>query len=190
MAHASDGHDSEQLLADAQRLVARSREHEQRLSTLVMSLEGEADLARWSTHSLVGTITGSHLESVAAGTEIPSAINLLAIVRDLCVAARKQRQRTEVLVARMLGDRAVPDGHQVRVLVVDDSDDNRELAATVLEAAGFHVVTARNGLEAVVAAHREQPAVVLMDVTMPVLDGIEAARLIKASAETRHVKIG
>ena len=50
-------------------------------------------------------------------------------------------------------------------------------------------ITACNGLEGVVAAHCEHPSVVLMDVTMPVLDGIEAARLIKASAGTRHMNI-
>ena len=89
----------------------------------------------------------------------------------------------------MLGDSAVRDAHHARVLIVDDSEDCRELAAAVLEAAGFHVIIARNGLEGVVAAHCEHPAVVVMDVTMPVLDGIEAARLIKASAGTRHINI-
>jgi Response regulator containing a CheY-like receiver domain and an HD-GYP domain len=115
--------------------------------------------------------------------------DLLAFVRDLSVAAREQGQRIESLLASMLGDSAVRAPRLARVLVVDDSEDNRELAAAVLEAAGFHVITACNGLEGVVAARCEHPSVVLMDVTMPVLDGIEAARLIKASAGTRHMNI-
>jgi two-component system, cell cycle response regulator DivK len=189
MAHALDGHGSEQLRADAQRLVARSREHEQRLSSLVTSLEREGESTRRSTHSVAAAGIGSRLDLAGARPEIPNSIDLLALVRDLCVAARQQRQRIETLVTRMLGDLAVEDAHHVRVLVVDDSDDNRELATIVLEAAGYHVITARNGLEAIVAAHSEHPAIVLMDVTMPVLDGIEAARLIKESAGTRHMKI-
>jgi CheY-like chemotaxis protein len=170
VAHTPDGHDPTQLIADAQRLVAQSRAHEQRLWSAVTSLEGGGGLA-------------------ASRTANPTAVEVLAFVRDLCVAARDQRQQIEHLVTRMLGNAVVPNADQVRVLVVDDSDDIRELAAIVLEAAGFHVIMARNGLEGVVAAHCQQPSVVLMDVAMPVLNGIEAARLIKASAGTRHLKI-
>ena len=180
---------AEQLLADAQRLVARSQEHEQSLSRLVSSLEDDGDLPLWSSQSLGAGTAALHLETAATRTTIPSSADLLTVVRHLCVAAREQHARTETFVARMLGDVVVRAPYRVRVLVVDDSDDNRELAETVLEAAGFDVITARNGLEGVVAAHCEHPAIVLMDVTMPILDGIEAARLPKASAGTRHVNV-
>lgn len=76
-----------------------------------------------------------------------------------------------------------------RVLVVDDSADTCEMAAMVLEDAGFHVITAANGLEGVLAAHTASPAVVLMDITMPVLNGIEAARLLKSSTVTRDLQV-
>ena len=69
-------------------------------------------------------------------------------------------------------------GHAV--LVVDDYDAIREVLASVLEAAGFVVRTASNGLEAIIAAYEMRPAVIVMDVVMPVLDGLEATRLIKA----------
>ena len=151
----------EQLLAEAQHLVAQARAHERQLWSLVTSLEADGAPAR--------------------------SADLLTLIRELCVSAREQRQRIESLVTGMLGDSAVRDAHHARVLIVDDSEDFRELAAAVLEAAGFHVIIARDGLEAVVAAHCEHPAVVVMDVTMPVLDGIEAARLIKASEGTRHI---
>jgi CheY-like chemotaxis protein len=166
MGYAPDGQGSDQLIAEAQHLVARSREHEHRLQYLATSLEAQGTRAA-----------------------IPSSADLLELVRHLCVAAREQHQRMQRLVTGMLGDSALGDAPRARVLVVDDSDDSRELAAVVLEAAEFHVITARNGLEGVVAAHSEHPAVVLMDVTMPVLDGIEAARLMKASERTRHMKI-
>lgn len=185
----SIGASGEYLLADAQRLVASSRQHEQRLSSLVTQLEGEGSAALCSTPSLVGATAAPHLDVAAMGPEMTLSTELLGLVRDLCVAAREQRQLAETLLMRMLGDRAVTDAPRVRVLVADDSDDSRELAATVVEAAGYHAITARNGLEALIAAHRADPAVVLMDVTMPVLDGIEAARLLKASAATRHLKI-
>ena len=164
MGHAP-GRGSEQLIADAEHLAARSREHEQRLSSVVASLEAEGTLPVSSADSRIAAKAASRLDS---GTAIPSPADLLALVRDLYVVAREQREHIESLVTGMLGDSTVADPGHIRVLVVDDSEDNRELAATILEAAGFHVITACNGLEGVVAAHCEQPAVVLMDVTMPV----------------------
>jgi two-component system, cell cycle response regulator DivK len=75
------------------------------------------------------------------------------------------------------------------VLVADDYGDVRELLACVLEDAGFVVRTAANGLEAFLAAYEMRPAVIVMDLSMPVLDGIEATRLIKAVAVTRDARV-
>jgi len=72
------------------------------------------------------------------------------------------------------------------VLVVDDYRDSREFLSLTLHQAGFTVRTAENGLEAILAAYELQPAVIVMDVMMPVLDGIEATRLIKAIDELRN----
>ena len=58
----------------------------------------------------------------------------------------------------------------------------------VLRDAGFVVRTAANGLEALIAAYEMQPAVIVMDMTMPVLDGIAATRLIKATEAIRHAQ--
>jgi two-component system chemotaxis response regulator CheB len=63
--------------------------------------------------------------------------------------------------------------------VVDDSEDTRDIIGVVLTAAGFEVLTATNGLEAIVAAHNVRPAVIVIDANMPVLNGIEATRLLK-----------
>jgi CheY-like chemotaxis protein len=68
------------------------------------------------------------------------------------------------------------------VLVVDDSADIRELTRLQLSILGCRVVEAADGLEAVVLAGRECPALILMDLTMPVLDGLEATRLIRGVA--------
>ena len=75
------------------------------------------------------------------------------------------------------------------VLVVDDYGDVRELLMRVLEDAGFVVRTAANGLEALLAAYEMRPGVIVMDVSMPVLDGIEATRLIKAAEATRDARV-
>jgi CheY-like chemotaxis protein len=80
-------------------------------------------------------------------------------------------------------------GRGIAVLVVDDYEDSREWLSVLLENAGFTVRTAANGLEAVLAAYELQPAVVVMDVMMPVLDGLEAARLIKAIDDLRETHV-
>jgi CheY-like chemotaxis protein len=59
----------------------------------------------------------------------------------------------------------------------------------VLADAGFHVRTASNGLEALLIAYEMRPAVILMDVTMPILDGVQATRLIKAIDEIREARV-
>jgi CheY-like chemotaxis protein len=63
------------------------------------------------------------------------------------------------------------------------------MAAMLLETSGFDTITASNGLEGVIVAHYTRPAVVIMDVAMPVLDGVQAARLLKASQVTHDINV-
>ena len=67
-----------------------------------------------------------------------------------------------------------------RILVVEDQEDLREIARLALEGAGYEVVEAATGPEAVAIAETERPDVVLMDIQLPVLDGYESTRRIKA----------
>jgi CheY-like chemotaxis protein len=75
------------------------------------------------------------------------------------------------------------------VLVVDDFDDARELYCACLEQAGYRTAEARNGQEAIERAIELQPAVVLLDLAMPVMDGVEAARRLKAHDRTRDARL-
>jgi CheY-like chemotaxis protein len=75
------------------------------------------------------------------------------------------------------------------VLVVDDVEDVRDLIALVLRNAGFVVRTAVNGLEGLLTAYEMRPDVIVMDLTMPVLNGLEATRLIKATQATRESRV-
>jgi CheY-like chemotaxis protein len=65
------------------------------------------------------------------------------------------------------------------ILVVDDYTDNRMLLAAWLRAQGYRVVEAQDGKEGVQQANRSHPDLILMDLAMPVLDGIEATRQIR-----------
>lgn len=74
-------------------------------------------------------------------------------------------------------------------MVVDDSEDIRELLRMQLTQLGYRVVEAADGREAVEAVRKACPALILMDLTMPVLDGFEATRLIRRIEVARGVVI-
>ena len=84
-----------------------------------------------------------------------------------------------------------PAGHSraAGVLVVDDTADVRELYAEYLTARGFRVATARDGEAGIAAATHSRPDVIVMDLSMPKLDGIQAIRRLKSDARTRKVPV-
>jgi len=75
------------------------------------------------------------------------------------------------------------------VLLVEDNPDNRDIYGTFLRHHGFTVVEAADGAEGVRLARVCLPGVVLMDVGLPVLDGLEATRLIKADPATADIPV-
>src|SRR5215203_6006429 len=76
-----------------------------------------------------------------------------------------------------------------RLLLVEDNEDNREGLSRHLRRKGFEVVVAVDGRQGVDTARTEAPDLILMDMSLPVLDGWEATRQLKAAAETRHIPV-
>jgi two-component system, cell cycle response regulator DivK len=81
------------------------------------------------------------------------------------------------------------DQHAPLILVVDDYQDAREMYAEYLQFSGFRVAEARNGNEAVEQAFALKPDLILMDLSLPGMDGWEATRRLKADATTKHIPI-
>ena len=75
------------------------------------------------------------------------------------------------------------------ILVVDDYQDAREMYAEYLQFSGFRVAEARNGNEAVEQALALKPDLILMDLSLPGMDGWEATRRLKADDTTKHIPI-
>ena len=75
------------------------------------------------------------------------------------------------------------------ILLAEDFEDARELYRDYLEFSGFNVLTANNGREAIEQAVTVQPDIILMDASMPVLDGWQATRELKANPKTKHIPI-
>lgn len=81
------------------------------------------------------------------------------------------------------------EGEHLRVLLVDDYPDAREMYREYLQFSGFDVVEAANGLEALQRAVDTQPDIILMDLSLPVMDGWEATRRLKADARTTRIPV-
>jgi CheY-like chemotaxis protein len=75
------------------------------------------------------------------------------------------------------------------ILVVEDFEDNRFMMRRLLEMSGYRVVEAVNGEQAVEAAEREQPDLILMDLSLPKLDGLAATRRIRQQNKAARVPI-
>ena len=80
-----------------------------------------------------------------------------------------------------------PEG--AKVLLVEDTEDNRFMMRRLLEMVGYEVIEARNGQEAVKLAEAEGPALILMDLSLPIIDGLAATRLIRKIPAAEKIPI-
>lgn len=78
---------------------------------------------------------------------------------------------------------------QAKVLAVDASRENLELIQALLSVDGYQVITASNGAEALVMVEKESPDLILVDATMPKMDGFEVCALLKSKEETRLIPV-
>jgi len=76
-----------------------------------------------------------------------------------------------------------------KILLVEDNEMNRDMLARRLERKGYQVVMAEDGKAGVSMGHSEAPDLILMDMSLPVLDGWEATRQLKSSPQTRSIPI-
>jgi two-component system cell cycle response regulator DivK len=76
-----------------------------------------------------------------------------------------------------------------KILVVDDTEDNRQILRDLLGMAGYDLIEAQDGAEAVAKAAEHRPDLILMDIQMPVMDGYEATRRIKADPALQAIPV-
>jgi two-component system cell cycle response regulator DivK len=81
------------------------------------------------------------------------------------------------------------ENHMARILLVEDNEMNRDMLSRRLLRKGFEVVMAVDGGQAVIMAESEHPDLILMDMSLPVIDGWEATRRVKAAERTAHIPV-
>ena len=145
-----------------------------------------------SLHALTSSLErklGRLVATDVASTADKAASSTAGKLGEAHAVSREQAQIADTMLRRLVAP--VDADHRDRpiVLVVDDSLDAREATALLLEQAGFRAVTAANGVEALIVAHYARPVVALLDLMMPILDGLQTARILNESPSTRHVKV-
>lgn len=76
-----------------------------------------------------------------------------------------------------------------RILMVEDTEDNRQILRDLIGSAGYELIEATDGAAGVAMAAEHKPDLILMDIQLPVMDGYEATRRIKADAALRHIPV-
>src|SRR5207248_11073749 len=76
-----------------------------------------------------------------------------------------------------------------KILLVEDNEMNRDMLTRRLQRRGYEVVVAVDGAQGLAMAQSETPAIILMDISLPVLDGWEATRLLKKAQETQSIPV-
>jgi len=77
----------------------------------------------------------------------------------------------------------------MKILLVEDNEMNRDMLSRRLQRKGYEVITAVDGAQGLEMARSEAPQLILMDMSLPVMDGWEATRILKSNTETRSIPI-
>jgi len=81
------------------------------------------------------------------------------------------------------------DHRDIRILIVEDDPSSRRLLCTILQRLGFDCLSVEDGLKGIEAAHSFAPQIIIMDLMMPILDGLEATRRLKADDDTKEIPV-
>jgi two-component system cell cycle response regulator DivK len=76
-----------------------------------------------------------------------------------------------------------------RILIVEDTEDNRQIVRDLLESAGYELIEALDGLDGVAAAEREQPDLILMDIQLPEVSGLEVTKWLKDDPDLKAIPV-
>jgi twitching motility two-component system response regulator PilG len=176
-------------LSDIESLLAENGADHDKISHAVIRMEGEWNAREFNVDELVALGVGHfNLGSYAAGFKYlqeaaridPNNVVLTGQVNALAIRINEIDRQREV-------DDARPKGKTI--LVVDDSATIRKLISGKLEKSGHHVICASDGVEALERLAGQRPDLVLLDITMPRMDGYEVCKQIRSNPECKDLPV-
>ena len=144
--------------------------------------QGDSSISRRFGGTGLGLCLSDQLAKIMGGTiEVESELNqgsVFAFSLPCTINAENIVAESKVMVTEEDTD-ILNEQLQGTILLADDHNDNRRLIARLLASLGLNVITARNGREAVTLFEQHEPELILMDIQMPEMDGVEAFKIIR-----------
>ncbi|MFT5815144.1 MAG: signal transduction histidine kinase/DNA-binding response OmpR family regulator [Psychroserpens sp.] len=152
--------------------------------------QGDSSINRRFGGTGLGLCLSDQLAKIMGGKiEVESELNQgSAFVFSLPCKASEREQKSESIISTIEVDNN--DKHQQlqgKILLADDHEDNRRLIALLLTSLGLEVITARNGYETLTLFEQHKPTMILMDIQMPEMDGIEAFKILRQKGCTTPI---
>ena len=144
--------------------------------------QGDSSISRRFGGTGLGLCLSDQLAKIMGGTiEVESELNQGSVfVFSIPCSLNNENLTVEnQVVAVKEANEALPEELQGTILLADDHNDNRRLIARLLASLGLNVITACNGREAVALMKQHEPKLILMDIQMPEMDGIEAFKILR-----------
>ena len=144
--------------------------------------QGDSSISRRFGGTGLGLCLSDQLAKIMGGTiEVESELNQGSVfVFSIPCSLNNENLTVEnQVVAVKEANEALPEELQGTILLADDHNDNRRLIARLLASLGLNVITACNGREAVALMEQHEPKLILMDIQMPEMDGIEAFKILR-----------
>jgi type IV pilus assembly protein PilB len=168
---------------------------DEQLSTLISGKAHQADMLKVARASGMRTLAESGIRKVLEGLTTIEEVETVCDVREIAPAAPHEKDLPLTTsegkqdISAVAGDLKRAVSSPITVLIVDDEEDIRKVLKARLTKEGYKVLEATNGEEGVKIAYQQKPSLIIMDIMMPILDGISATKKIKNYLETVSIPI-
>jgi len=166
--------------------------NDERIKALIVEKSSEKEILNIAVKNGFKTLSESGVIKVSQGLTTLEEVERISEVgwQDDPLEKEKQPKQVRAIdLEELAGEEKTGSTKGLKIMVVDDEDDMRKIISKRLKDAGYEIIQAKNGREALVYAFKEAPGLIVMDVMMPEMDGIEATRKLRENLQTAAIPI-